>query len=586
MAVVDKYRPIRIEPLDTTPWAPVLLGVWCTASALTLIGSDWLVKTVGARDDSALTAALLGVAEGIEGAAEATGVLGARRALDAVFDPGDDPHRLWRAPPPPPPPAPPPPPPGVDFVHPADPGADRPRRVLVVGASSIEYQLGIELVRQLEAYDGVEVQRFGKLGTGLNRTDVFDWNAAVADRLASFQPDLVVAQFGGNDAQAIQVPELGRVAFGKPEFDAEYGRRVEAFVRTIERSGAEAVMVGLPIMRDPGFSGRIETLNGIVRTAAERAGGDYLDTWSLTEGPDGYQHSFAWGGRNVPMRLPDGVHLSTPGSEYVAGALMIGLERVVPLVHAERTGAVAMRRELPSDARGKATTYLAYVPREVPDEGLPVLYLLHGAWDDWTAWPQHAHRELQALAAEHELIVVTPDGEPFGWYLDSPLVRDNQLATYVVDELLPDVDDWLPTNGRRSIAGLSMGGHGALVLSLSHPGLFVAASSMSGAVDLDQAHDYEHLERLLGPWEDHRQLWHANSAYQLVGAHPDVAAGLALRLACGSEDKWFARNVALHERLDELGVAHTWSPTEGAGHTWDYWVSELPLHVAWHASTL
>ncbi len=76
--------------------------------------------------------------------------------------------------------------------------------MLLVGASSVQYYLGAELERRLEAHRDVTVLRLGKLGTGLARPDVFDWPAKLAELLDAFQPDLVIAMLGGNDAQAAE----------------------------------------------------------------------------------------------------------------------------------------------------------------------------------------------------------------------------------------------------------------------------------------------------------------------------------------------------------------------------------------------
>ena len=126
-----------------------------------------------------------------------------------------------------------------------------------------------------------------------------------------------------------------------------------------------------------------------------------------------------------------------------------------------------------SRARNKNTTYLAFVPPQSGNGQLfPVFYLLHGAWDGYQSWNEHAHRELCDLSRQHGLIIVTPDGDEFGWYADSTLDPANQIETYLIDELLPDVEKNLPANGRRGIGGLSMGGHGAFVLTMRHPVFF------------------------------------------------------------------------------------------------------------------
>ena len=247
---------------------------------------------------------------------------------------------------------------------------------------------------------------------------------------------------------------------------------------------------------------------------------------------------------------------------------------------------VRMPVGLHSSACAKTMPAVAYVPDDVPKGGLPVLYLLHGAWGAFSDWSLAAHERLLDLAARHRVILVCPHGEPFGWYLDSPQVAESQIRTHLIDELVPHVDKTLPTNGRRSVGGLSMGGHGAVLLSLQHPGTFRSASSMSGAIDITHVPKSKQITRLLGPFSSNEAAWVAHSAARQLAAKVDLARTLPLRLTCGTADIWYQTNLELHERLQRLSVPHVWDATEGAGHTWAYWLAQLPEHVAWHAGHL
>ena len=122
----------------------------------------------------------------------------------------------------------------------------------------------------------------------------------------------------------------------------------------------------------------------------------------------------------------------------------------------------------------------------------PVLYLLHGAFGHFADWLRQTPDKLlvQKLADQYHLIVVMPEGETFGFFLDSPLNASSQFETHLTKEVLPKIDQTYRTvrdRKGRVIAGLSMGGHGALYLSARHPDLFSAAGSMSGALDFSSA---------------------------------------------------------------------------------------------------
>jgi S-formylglutathione hydrolase FrmB len=116
--------------------------------------------------------------------------------------------------------------------------------------------------------------------------------------------------------------------------------------------------------------------------------------------------------------------------------------------------------------------------RADPRRRYPVLYLLHGADSDYRSWTRYGDAE--AITARAPLIVVMPDGGRMGWYTDW-YVGDQPVQpmweTYHVGELVPWIDATyrtIATRGGRAIAGLSMGGYGALSYAARHPSTFAA----------------------------------------------------------------------------------------------------------------
>lgn len=110
----------------------------------------------------------------------------------------------------------------------------------------------------------------------------------------------------------------------------------------------------------------------------------------------------------------------------------------------------------------------------------PVLWLLHGTFGDHTDWLRHTNIEL--YACENDVIVVMPSG------LNSDYVNWDRFATqfkmfdFLTEELMPMVYAWYPASDKREdnfIAGLSMGGAGALLYAANHPDKFAAVSCMS-----------------------------------------------------------------------------------------------------------
>lgn len=245
------------------------------------------------------------------------------------------------------------------------------------------------------------------------------------------------------------------------------------------------------------------------------------------------------------------------------------------------------KMHLASQARGKRTAYFAIIPTgsRLPHK-LPVLYLLHGAWDSYTAWLERAEHQLRRLARQYGLMIILPDGDPFGWYADSPFDPANQIETYLIDELIPHVEANLPTNPTlRSIAGLSMGGQGALGLYLRNPGLFRSASSMSGILDITRHAEQWELTRVFGKLTANRALWERHSVLSLVQQLPQTnqlpwLVTVSLDDVLALED-----NQLVQQELEWRGIAHEYRESPG-NHDWEYWTAELPLHVGFHAKYL
>ncbi|HVX18125.1 MAG TPA: alpha/beta hydrolase-fold protein [Acidimicrobiales bacterium] len=119
----------------------------------------------------------------------------------------------------------------------------------------------------------------------------------------------------------------------------------------------------------------------------------------------------------------------------------------------------------------------------------PVLYLLHGgAGGNSAQWTTGGGAE-EAITNGQPLITVMPDGGKVGWFTN--WVNQSQgaqnWADFYLNQLIPWVDGNLrtiATKQGRAIAGLSMGGFGAVRFAQDRPDLFAFVGSFSGAVDL------------------------------------------------------------------------------------------------------
>lgn len=208
----------------------------------------------------------------------------------------------------------------------------------------------------------------------------------------------------------------------------------------------------------------------------------------------------------------------------------------------------------------------------------PVLYLLHGFSGDYTNWLD-SFPELRDYVNEFNMIVVTPDGGYDSWYLDSPVDDKICYETFMTSTLIKDVDENYRTKSdreHRGIAGLSMGGHGALYLSIRHPELYGAVSSMSGGVDLRPFPDNWNLKKKLGSLSDHPDNWANHSVINLVDSLKNNV--LKIFIDIGVDDFFLDVNRNLHQKLLDLKIDHDYIERPG-GHTWEYWCNALPYNM-------
>lgn len=217
-----------------------------------------------------------------------------------------------------------------------------------------------------------------------------------------------------------------------------------------------------------------------------------------------------------------------------------------------------------------------------PDKALrgqqcPVVYLLHGYNGHALTW-LNIKPELPRIADREGIIFVCPDGKN-SWYWDSPLRKDYRYETFVARELVDYIDHHFATRPHphsRAIAGLSMGGHGAMWLSIRHKDVFGAAGSMSGGLDIRPFPRNWEMEKQLGPADRQPQTW---EEYTVINQLDKIGNGdLALIIDCGVDDFFLKVNRAVHRKLVEKKIAHDFTVRPG-GHTAAYWNNAIDYQI-------
>jgi diacylglycerol O-acyltransferase / trehalose O-mycolyltransferase len=218
----------------------------------------------------------------------------------------------------------------------------------------------------------------------------------------------------------------------------------------------------------------------------------------------------------------------------------------------------------------------------------PVLYLLHGAFDDYTSWTRET--DVEELEELSDVLVVMPTAGTFGWYSDWWFDGAGGIPaweTFHIDELRQLVERNWQAGDRRVVAGLSMGGFGAMSYAARHPGLFGAAASYSGVMDTVGS-DFQADAAMWGDKTDEADVWTSHNptsiADQLEGTPLYVSWGNGSPGPLDQEgwsddglESWVApQNEAFVARLEELGIDAEVDDYGDGLHTWPYW--ERGLH--------
>jgi S-formylglutathione hydrolase FrmB len=168
--------------------------------------------------------------------------------------------------------------------------------------------------------------------------------------------------------------------------------------------------------------------------------------------------------------------------------------------------------------------------------------------------------------------------------------KQSQYESYIIKELIPHIDKSYKTNATKNarfISGLSMGGHGALYLSIRNPELFLAAGSIAGALDLSRDLDNPTIQdwftKLLGYRNQYVGRYRDNSVYHMTSKMK--ASGLKFIIDCGTGDFLYEVNRDFHQKLLKEGIEHEYTERPGQ-HNWQYFGNSLEYHLVFFQKVL
>lgn len=217
-----------------------------------------------------------------------------------------------------------------------------------------------------------------------------------------------------------------------------------------------------------------------------------------------------------------------------------------------------------------------FLPNEVCGlSNVPLVILLHGVYGSHWAWflKGGAHKSADALIETKKLrplVLASPADGYFGdgsAYIDHSGRNFEQWISVELPSLLRDLFPCLGEETPVFLAGLSMGGYGALRIGAKHPARFRGLSAHSAITELTQ------MQRFTDDFSTFSSVDVRDA--DLLGwcrIHRDQLP--PLRFDCGRLDLQMESNRLLHRQLQDLSIPHRYDEFDG-GHTWAYWAEHL-----------
>jgi putative tributyrin esterase len=232
-----------------------------------------------------------------------------------------------------------------------------------------------------------------------------------------------------------------------------------------------------------------------------------------------------------------------------------------------------------SAALNREMKYRVFQPASTPPATkYPVVYLLHGGGGGFRDWSNDSD---VAQYAAQGLVLVMPEGSS-SYYVNSATKSADRYEDYIVEDLIPDAERRFPAVANRSgraIAGVSMGGYGAIRIAFDHPDLFAFVGTISAALDvpsrpfsIHRVAQWERFRSIFGPIGSPTER--AGDPFLFVQT-ADPAHMPYLWLAAGEQEALLGPNRRFAADLRERGFQLEFHSAPG-GHDWQQWNEQIP----------
>ena len=206
------------------------------------------------------------------------------------------------------------------------------------------------------------------------------------------------------------------------------------------------------------------------------------------------------------------------------------------------------------------------------------LLLLHGLSDDNTIWLRRT--SIERYATEKGIAVIMPSADK-SFYTN--MRYGDRFFDFISDEVLRIAREYLPISDKREdnfVAGLSMGGYGALKIGLRKPEAFVACAGLSSVADVAEfitTRPTELGECIFGSEHivpEDEDLFCLATKCNALAVKPRIYMGE------GTEDFMYDANIRLKNHFESLDYDFTYRESAGT-HNWAFWDEYIQYVLDW-----
>jgi len=266
---------------------------------------------------------------------------------------------------------------------------------------------------------------------------------------------------------------------------------------------------------------------------------------------------------------------------------LISLIFILPSILTAQVGKIYDNLSLTSKILKMDRKFSIYLPAdyESSNRSYPVLYLLHGSGDDQTGWVQFG--EVNSIVDKAikegkstDMIIVMPDANTGRRGYFNSIKGDFPYEDFFFQELIPYIEKNYRVRAEkqfRAVAGLSMGGGGAIIYAMHHPEIFATACPLSASFLTQNTNHFKNPTDTSGQTTEQIDTYNKQlNPISLVENMTDIQKNqIRWYFDVGDDDNLSEGNFALHMAMCKKGIVHEFRIRNG-GHNWSYWREALP----------